>query len=157
MSWPVVVEFAGLLGPAIFHIAVDLKTAKALALTNPPVRAKQSMDVAELEKTFDELVSLPGFKEGLSLIVDFKGSDTPTTTVELRRLAAYATQTDDKWDNTKWSVLASADVAFGLSRMFMALTNKHQVETHIFRNLDEADDWLGLGVEMVEILEHTPR
>jgi hypothetical protein len=101
-------------------------------------------------------VHLPGFKEGLSIIVDFKGSDTPITTVELRRLAAYAAQTDDKWDNTKWSVLASADVAFGLSRMFMALTNKHQVETHVFRNLDEADDWLGLGVEMVEILERTP-
>ena len=29
------------------------------------LRAKQSMDIDELEQSFDELVNLPGFKEGL--------------------------------------------------------------------------------------------
>lgn len=120
------------------------------------LRAKGSMDVLELEQSFDELVRLSGFKEGLSLVVDFRGSDTPITIDELRRLAAYAEQTDGRWGDTKWSFLASADVTFGLSRMFMALTSKHQVETHVFRNIDAANDWLGLGVEMDEILARTP-
>ncbi|MDI1287051.1 MAG: hypothetical protein PSV46_21885 [Reyranella sp.] len=120
------------------------------------LRAKHSMDVVELEAAFTELVRLEGFKEGLSLIVDFRGSTTPLTTVELRQLATYAGQTDAQWGDTKWSFLASADVTYGLSRMFMALTSKHQVETHVFRNVKEADGWLGLGVDMDEILVRTP-
>lgn len=120
------------------------------------LRAKGSVDVAEIEGAFDELVDVPGFKEGLNLIVDFRGSDTPITTVELRRLAVYAERTDAQWGDTKWSFLASDDVTFGLSRMFMALTSKHQVETHVFRDIDAANDWLGLGIEMDEILIRTP-
>lgn len=120
------------------------------------LRAKQSMDVHEIEQSFDELVNIPGFKEGLSLIFDFMGSTTPLTSADLRRLAIYAQRTDARWGNTKWLFLASTDVTFGLSRMFMALTAKHRVETHVFRTLIEADDWLGLGVDIDEILVRTP-
>lgn len=120
------------------------------------LRAKRSMDIAELEHAFDELVRLPGFKAGLSLIFDFRGSTTPLTSADLRRLAIYAERTDASWGNTKWSFLASSDVTFGLSRMFMALTARHQVETHVFRTLVEANDWLGLGMDIDEILARTP-
>ncbi len=120
------------------------------------LRAKQSMDVKELERSFEELVNLTGFKEGLSLIFDFRGSTTPITSAELRQLAIYAERTDAQWGDTKWSFLASTDVTFGLSRMFMALTAKHRVETHVFRTLDDANDWLGLGMEIDEILVRTP-
>ena len=120
------------------------------------LRAKQSMDVHELEQSFGELVNLSGFKEELSLIFDFRGSTTPLTSADLRRLAIYAEGTDARWGNTKWSFLASTDVTFGLSRMFMALTARHQVETHVFRTLIDADDWLGLGMGIDEILVRTP-
>ena len=120
------------------------------------LRAKHSMDVDELEHSFDELVNLPGFKEGLSLIFDFRGSTTPVTSVELRRLAVYAERSDAQWGDTKWSFLASTDVTFGLSRMYMALTAKHRVETHVFRTPGDADDWLGLGMNIDEILVRTP-
>ena len=120
------------------------------------LRAKQSMGFIELEAAFEELVGVAGFREGLSLIADFRDCSTPITTAELQRLAVFAQQTDAKWGDAKWSFLASGDVIFGLSRMFMALTSKHQVETHVFRNLVDADDWLGLGVPMDDILARTP-
>jgi len=120
------------------------------------LRAKRSMDFVELESALEELVHVPGFTGGLSLIVDFRGSDTPITTSEVRRLAVYAQQTDARWGDTKWCFLASDDVTFGLSRMFMALTSKHQVETHVFRDLESANDWLGLGVGADDVLARTP-
>ena len=40
--------------------------------------------------------------------------------------------------------------------MFMALTSAHRVTTHVFRTVAEADGWLGVGVEMDEILVRTP-
>lgn len=60
------------------------------------LRAKQSMNVDELERTFEELVKLPDFKEGLSLVVDFRGSTTPLTSADVRQLAIYAERTDAK-------------------------------------------------------------
>ena len=120
------------------------------------LRAKRSMDVAEVETAFTEMLRLPGFREGLSLIVDFRGSETSVSGAEVRQLAEYARRADAKWGTTKWSFIASADMTYGLSRIFMALTSEHQVETHVFRSLDDANGWLGLGVNVDEILVRTP-
>ena len=120
------------------------------------LRAKRSMDVGEIQAAFVEMVHLPGFREGLSLVVDFRASETPVSGAEVRQLADYARSTDAKWGTTKWAVLASADMTYGLSRIFMALTSEHRVETHVFRNLGDADGWLGLGVNVDQILIRTP-
>lgn len=120
------------------------------------LRAKRSMDVAEIELAFTEMLSLSGFREGLSLVVDFRGSETPISGAEVRQLADYARRLDARWGATKWSFLASADMTYGLSRIFMALTSEHQVETHVFRTLADANGWLGLGVDVDEILVRTP-
>lgn len=120
------------------------------------LRAKRSMDVVEIKTAFDEMVRLPGFREGLSLIVDFRGSETPVSGPEVRQLAEYAKRAGARWGATKWAFLASTDTAYGLSRIFMALTSEHQVETHVFRNLADANGWLGLGVNVDEILVRTP-
>ncbi|MEK7993806.1 MAG: hypothetical protein AAB403_08405, partial [Planctomycetota bacterium] len=71
------------------------------------LRAKRSMDVVEIKTAFDEMVHLPGFREGLSLIVDFRGSETPVSGPEVRQLAEYAQRADAKWGTTKWAFLAS--------------------------------------------------
>ena len=120
------------------------------------IRAKHSMDLAELVGVLGELVRLPGFRAGLCLLVDFRGSTTPITADELRHLAIYAGRDDAKWGSTKWALLASSAETFGLARMFMAHTTPHQVTTHVFRTVGEADDWFGIGVEMDEILARTP-
>lgn len=120
------------------------------------LRAKRSIDVAEIVAAFDEMVHLPRFREGLSLVIDFRGSETPLSGDDMRQLAEYARRSDAKWGTTKWSFLASADTTYGLSRMFMALTSQHQVETHVFRTLTDANGWLGLGVDVDEILARTP-
>ena len=120
------------------------------------LRAKRSMDLAEIERAFAEMLRLPGFREGLSLIVDFRGSETPISGAEMRQLAEYARRADAKWGTTKWAFLASADLTYGLGRIFMALTSEHQVETHVFRTLHDANGWLGLGVDANEVLVRTP-
>ncbi len=120
------------------------------------LHAKRSMDLLEIKKAFDEMLELPGFREGLRLVVDFRGSETPISGTEVRQLAEYARSADARWGTTKWSFLASADMTYGLSRIFMALTSDHQVETHVFRNLVDANGWLGLGVDVDEILARTP-
>ena len=119
------------------------------------LRAKD-MDFNECRNVLDELVRIPGFKAGLSLVADFRGTNSPITAEEVRTLADYAQKTDADWGVTKWAIVASESLSFGLSRMFAALTDECQVTTHVFHNVTDADDWLGLGVEIKQILALTP-
>jgi hypothetical protein len=120
------------------------------------LRAKQSLSFSEIRDIFGEMVRLPGFREGLCLVADFRGSGTSLTGEDIRQLAIWARRTDAAWGDTKWSIIASSDALYGLSRMFSSLTDELQVETHVFRDVEAADGWLGLGVEADEILARTP-
>jgi len=51
----------------------------------------------------------------------------------------------------KWAIIAADD----LTRMYMALTEDYHVTTNVFGDAIKADDWLGLGVEMEQILRQT--
>ncbi len=120
------------------------------------LRARKTMSLDELRRVFPEMLDMPGFRQGLCLVADFRGSGTVLTGEDVQQLAANAGATDASWGDTKWAIIASDDVLFGLSRMFGALTDGHQVTTHTFRTVAAADDWLGLGIDMNEILARTP-
>jgi hypothetical protein len=120
------------------------------------LRAKQRMSFDEIRLVFGEMARLPDFREGLYLVADLRGSDSVITGDDVRRIAVHARDTDAAWGVTKWAIIAGDDLAFGLSRMFGALTDEHRITTRVFRDVETADDWLGLGVEMHEILARTP-
>ena len=120
------------------------------------LRVKQSLSFEEVRSIFVEMVRLPGFKEGLCLVADFRGSGTSLTGDDMRKLADLARQKDAAWGDTKWAFVASSDVMYGLSRMYMALTGELQVDTHVFRDIKTANGWLGLTVDVEEILIQTP-
>jgi hypothetical protein len=120
------------------------------------LRYRGNVDVAEIRHAFDEMVRLPGFQEGISLVADFRDTMSPLTGEEVQDLAYYAKQNDADWGVTKWALLASRDLTFGLARMYSSLTADYKVTTSVFRDAKKADDWLGLGVEVTEILARTP-
>ena len=120
------------------------------------LRSAGNVDFTELRNDLDELVRLPGFREGLALVADFRGSSTPVTAAEIGKLADYAKRTDAKWGVTKWAFIAADDLTFGLTRMFMAMTEDYDVTTQVFRDDIRADGWLGLGADVEEILKQTP-
>ncbi len=120
------------------------------------VRFHAAPNFDEIKTLFDDAVQMPGFRPGLFLVADFRLTNAPLTGAEIRHLADYVLRTDAQWGATKWSILTSEATTFGLGRMFMALTDDHEVTTHVFRTVTEADDWFGLGVEMYDILARTP-
>ena len=107
----------------------------------------------ELQRVFDEVPAMPGFRKGLKLVADGRESRTALTGAEIQRLAHYAKHVEAAWGETKWAVLATNDVIYGLVRIYMALTSEYDIQTHVFRSVEQANDWLGLGVEMSELLK----
>ena len=120
------------------------------------LRAKRSMSFDEIRLVLGEMVRLPEFRQGLCLVADFRGSGTALTGDDIRKLVDVAGRTDAAWGNTKWAFIASGDLMYGLSRMFVALTDTHQVTTHVFRSVEAADGWLDIGINVDEILARTP-
>jgi hypothetical protein len=120
------------------------------------LRYRGGADFAEIEAVFDELVGIPGFKPGMKLIADFRGTTEPLTGEDVRKLADYAKQTDADWGATKWALIAAKDMSFGLARMFGALRKDCQITTHAFSSVAAADDWFGIGVDVEAILAQTP-
>ncbi len=120
------------------------------------VRYRGSVDFSEIRSVFDAAVHLNGFKPGLSLVVDFRDNSEPLTGAEVIALADYARRTDANWGVTKWLLIAEKDVTFGLARMFSSLTSGLDVETKVFRSAAAADDWLGIGTSVEDLLALTP-
>jgi hypothetical protein len=116
------------------------------------VRSSGQVAFDEIRDTLDELVRRPDFRPGLNLIVDFRQCETPVTADEVRRLAEYAERIDPQWGNSKWVLLASNDLTFGLARMYASLTHAHKVATRVFRTADEVNGWLRLAMTLEEIL-----
>jgi hypothetical protein len=116
------------------------------------VRYSGTVDYAEICDALDQMVRLPGFRAGLRLVADFRDSTTPLSGEEVRNLARYAKGVDSKWSTTKWALIASNDLTYGLARIYAAQTDDYQVTSQVFRDAREADDWLGLGVAMEQVL-----
>jgi len=115
-------------------------------------RFRSEVSYEEVRNVLDEAVQLPGFRPHLKAIIDFRNATTHATGTDVHKLALYAQNTDLAWGDTKWAVIAPSDLIYGLSRMYSALTSGYEVTTRVFRSAEEADDWLGLGMEMEEIL-----
>ena len=120
------------------------------------LRYRGCVDFSELRKVFDTVVLTAGFKEGLSLVADFRDNSPPLTAQEIARLADYAKRTDANWGATKWVFITAKDTSFGLARLFSILTSNYDVETKAFHTASEADDWLRLGTDVEDILALTP-
>ncbi len=115
-------------------------------------RFRSDVTYEEVRNVLAETVQLPGFRPHLKAIIDFRNATTRATGTDVHKLALYAQNTDFAWGDAKCAVIAPSDLIYGLFRMFSALTSGYEVTTRVFRNVEKANEWLGLGMEMEEIL-----
>jgi len=66
--------------------------------------------------------------------------ETPETTDELREAAALVTRL-----RGRVAIVVSTDLYFGLARMFQVFAENSGIDYQIFREIDEARDWLVKG------------
>lgn len=117
------------------------------------VRFRDGVTFDDVKTAMDEVPAMPGFREGLKAVADFRDCTTALHSAEVKKLADYAKRADPAWGETKWALLAASDIIYGLSRMYMVYTAGYKVTTHAFRTAGDADDWLGIGVDVDDILK----
>jgi hypothetical protein len=87
----------------------------------------------------------PAFRAPWHSIWDLTGAKPVFTADELRQVVAYV-QDHRPEDAGRIAIVATEDLAFGMSRMYEIFSSDLKVETRVFRHLDPAQRWL-LGGE----------
>lgn len=65
----------------------------------------------------------------------------------LRRVADIFGREDRSPEETRVALVASNDVAYGLSRMYQAFRSESPIQLRVFREMDEARVWLGVPAD----------
>ncbi len=104
---------------------------------------------AELLEFAERVTSDPAIPPGRRELIDLRSLEGTgqVTAGTLRRIADAFTASDEKPEESRVAVVAPANVAYGLSRMYQAYRSDSPVSFEIFRDLPSARRWLGLPEE----------
>ena len=86
--------------------------------------------------------SLPDYPVGTPELLDMRDvTDVDLTTDQIRSFASIEREGPGRI--SRMAILTGSEVAFGLSRMFQLLAAEAGYEIKVFRDRDDAIEWLG--------------
>jgi hypothetical protein len=84
-------------------------------------------------------------------LIDLREVEVPEASTDaLRRVAATFRDAERSPEGVKIALVASSDAAFGMARMYQAFRTGSEASFHVFREMSEAREWLGLPPEPAE-------
>ena len=99
----------------------------------------------EILAAVDQVYRDPNYRAPWRTIWDIAGATPVLNLEELRAVVAYV-KAHRPEGKGKTAIVATEDLAFGLSRMYEVLAGEQPVETRAFRDSEEALQWI-LGGE----------
>jgi hypothetical protein len=96
----------------------------------------------EETRRFAALLADPRYRPGLHLLLDYRARSSVASPSEVHRMAEDLKGLRDLLGDALCALVVSTDVAFGTGRMVAALTEGTFVPLRVFRDRDEALDWL---------------
>ncbi len=106
----------------------------------------------EEEQSFHARDNDPAIAPGLPVLVDSRRVDPPDSVTTVRRMANIVQNNAQRLRCTRTALLVGSDVQYGMARMYMALTEPIHPDTAVFRDYDEALNWLLEGQETTKPL-----
>jgi hypothetical protein len=79
---------------------------------------------------------------GLPEIVDARGASTDVTSSQIRELVNRTNDFSQMRQVGPLAVVTDSDVLYGMTRMYQILCDDLPMEIGVFRNLDQASEWL---------------
>ena len=104
-----------------------------------------TVSISEIIDGLQELMTHPDFSPGLNGLVDMRNSTVNSTPEEVKRIAELMTSHREEIGISRSAVVVSKDAIFGMARMFQVFAEKSSIKTQLFRDIDEARQWLGIG------------
>lgn len=103
------------------------------------------VDEDEIVKALSGIITSPSYRPGLDGLVDLRGHNATQSSAAVRRIAELMTRHHAEIGHSRAALVVSDELGFGLARMYQAFAQDSSIETRIFYELAEANDWLGLS------------
>jgi hypothetical protein len=98
----------------------------------------------DLRELYDRIHADPAFDASYRQLCDLRSVTRITTSVETLRVLA---QSRIFLPGAKHAFVVGREVDFGLARLFQAYSEAEGGTVEVFRNLSDAEAWLGLSLE----------
>ena len=103
----------------------------------------------------DAILEDPNYRPGMDRLADYSGLTKLSVTTEgLRRLATAARGFDPLRWGDRLAIVVSGDVGLGVARQYQAMRMESPYEIRLFRNVEEAKEWLAIPPDYEPWPEH---
>lgn len=110
------------------------------------VRAEGVLTVRTVEALAREVFALDAFVPGMGTLWDLRAADVSnTTSADLRHLRQTRMELAARRGPGRVALLAGDDLTFGISRMIEASTGAPGIQIMVFRDEEEAVEWVSGG------------
>ena len=98
----------------------------------------------DVSQAISESLLDPDFKENMHVIWDLTQADVnKISTEQLLYVVEYIrSKIDSRGANYKIAIVAEMDLSYGISKMFEGYGGDLPVSIHVYRNIDEAYQWI---------------
>lgn len=101
------------------------------------------VDGDELLRAYQAQLDLPSYDASLDDLVDLRAIERlDVSATEMRDLMALFSSVDALGHATRLAIVAPGDLGYGLGRMYEMMRTGAAEEVGVFREMDEAFDWL---------------
>ena len=102
---------------------------------------------------YREIAGYESFQQGSHLFHDIRLVDVNVPAVEVRKVATAASPKVDPNIVRKVAILTSSRLGFGMMRMLASMRERPGLALNVFRDLEEANAWLGLPADFGDPFE----
>ncbi len=108
----------------------------------------------EILQELTDLFNHPLFRKSMNALVDLRKMHNLTSSRAVRTMANFIGRHKDKVGSARVAIVVSTLVTLGLTNMFIALTRQTSLTLAVFRNDQQALNWLDLNDEPEKLLTH---
>jgi len=120
--------------PITYHIDSDAGIVQVVV--------QGSLVLEEMLATIAAVAEDPLFQKGLHVLSDHRTIAAPATTDQVMGLIQQARKFQEKLGGTRWAIVVSSDLSFGMMRMLSAFAEPIPLRVEVFREYEEALAWL---------------
>jgi len=93
-----------------------------------------------------ELIRDPLYTSGMNGLIDLRGVDSiEMFGDQVRAGTDLVARLGDAFAGARWALVGTTDPAYGIARQFELMTTDSRFEVRSFRNIEDAERYLGVG------------
>jgi hypothetical protein len=101
----------------------------------------------EILASLTEILKHPDYQPGMKSLTDLRAIQHYASPQDLRQIANFILGQGEEVRGGKAAIVVARGVSFGMARMLELLTESSPLSIWVFRDMQEAHEWLGIEAD----------